>query len=246
MSVALSAPDTPLEGAPGRGRLVADELEARAARHRALGEPHRLAVVDALRHRDRTPGELATVTGLASNLLAFHLATLEDAGLVARGRSEGDARRRYVRLTAAARRHPSPVPPPTGDRVLFVCTHNASRSQLGAALWTARTGAEAWSAGRQPTTEVDPTTVRVARARGLDLSGAAPRSYAQVQAAAAPDLVISVCDRAGEAEPPFADVPRLHWSIPDPLGRGQDQVEAAHDELASRIDALLRDREVAA
>lgn len=243
MSVATPGRTGPLEGRP-----VDDDLEARAARHRALGEPHRLAVVDALRHRDLTPGALANVTGLPSNLLAFHLAALEDAGMVVRGRSEGDARRRYVRLTAAARRHPSPVRPPTGERVLFVCTHNASRSQLGAALWAARTGGDAWSAGRRPADEVDPTTVRVARARGLDLAGAQPRSYAQLQAAdgPAPDLVISVCDRAGEAEPPFGDVTRLHWSIPDPLGRGRAAVEAAHDELASRIEALLRDREVTA
>jgi protein-tyrosine-phosphatase len=221
-------------------------LAARAARHRALGEPHRLALIDALRHTDRTPSELAEVTGLPSNLLAFHLDALEEAGLVVRGRSEGDGRRRYVRLTADARRDPSPVPPPVGDRVLFVCTHNASRSQLAAALWTQRTGVRADSAGRQPAERVDPTTVTVARDRGLDLGDATPRSYAQLDAIGTPELIISVCDRAGEADVPFVDVPRLHWSVPDPLGHGRARVEAAHDELRARIDALLRDREVAA
>jgi DNA-binding transcriptional ArsR family regulator len=55
------------------------DLTRRAARHRALGDPHRLAIVDALRLSDRTPTELAEVTGLGSNLVAFHLRKLEVA-----------------------------------------------------------------------------------------------------------------------------------------------------------------------
>lgn len=213
--------------------------------HRALGDPHRLAVVDALQLGDRTPGELAELTGLSSNLLAFHLEVLEEVGLVARGRSEGDGRRRYVRLVATVPDVPASVAPGAARHVLFVCTRNASRSQLAAALWTARTGRPASSAGREPADRVDPTTVAVARAAGLDLAAAAPHGFDALDTT--PDLVVTVCDRAGEADDlPFADVPRLHWSVPDPVGRDRAAVEAAHRDLASRVERLAGLLEVAA
>lgn len=216
--------------------VVGDDLVRRAARHRALGDPHRLAIVDALRLSDRTPTELAEVTGLGSNLVAFHLGKLEDAAVVRRTTSEGDARRRYVRLDPAALRDLAGAPAPvTAERVLFVCTRNASRSQLAAALWTARTGAAATSAGSEPAPHVDPVTVEVARAHGLDLGAAVPRGYDAV--GVVPDLVVSVCDRAGEAVPPFR-APRLHWSVPDPVGGTRADVEAVFAELRSRVDVL--------
>ena len=219
------------------------ERARRAARHRALGDVHRLAIVDALRHTDLAPSELSEATGLASNLVAFHLNTLEDAGVVVRTASQGDGRRRYVRLVPGL-----PVEPSgralTAERVLFVCTRNASRSQLGAALWTARTGRPASSVGREPASAVDPLTVAVAREHGLDLSGAVPHGYDAVTET--PDLVITVCDRAGEAQLPVRGVPRLHWSVPDPVGGSRADVEAAHRDLELRIHALVAGGGVAA
>src|SRR4051794_23327028 len=120
-----------------------DGLIVRARMHAALGEPVRLAIVDQLTLGDASPGELAAVTGLATNLLAHHLKVLDDAGLIRRARSEGDRRRSYVQLrwdpaTVAALAGPGgpsaggrpagPVP-----RVVFVCTHNSARSQLAVA-----------------------------------------------------------------------------------------------------------------
>jgi ArsR family transcriptional regulator, arsenate/arsenite/antimonite-responsive transcriptional repressor / arsenate reductase (thioredoxin) len=221
--------------------------EHRAARFRALGDPRRLAIVDALRWSDRTPSELSAATGLPSNLLAFHLGALEEVGLVRRTPSEGDARRRYVRLVSPCPLEfdpdlaPAPGAPDdlpavgTVDEVLFVCRRNASRSQLAAALWTARTGRRGVSAGSEPAEVVDAVTVEVAAAHGLDLTRAAPRGYDEV--ADRPDLVVSVCDRAGEGAPPFA-VPRLHWSIPDPTPGDRAQVEAVHTDLAGRVERL--------
>jgi ArsR family transcriptional regulator, arsenate/arsenite/antimonite-responsive transcriptional repressor / arsenate reductase (thioredoxin) len=55
-----------------------------------------------------------------------------------------------------------------------------------------------------------------------------------------PDLVVSVCDRAHEQHADPADVPRLHWSIPDPVGRGDEAFEAAFGQLSERIDRLAR------
>jgi len=108
--------------------------------HAALAEPARLAIVDDLASSDRSPKELGERLGLLSNLLAHHLDVLEQVGLIVRSSSEGDGRRKYVRLVRG------PLASlqitgrqPRGD-LLFLCSHNSARSQLAAALWTARTG----------------------------------------------------------------------------------------------------------
>lgn len=207
----------------------------RAAAHRALGDEHRLAIVDRLWLDDLTPAELERETGLRSNLLAFHLGVLEQAGLVRRQRSQGDRRRRYVSLTAAALPHAAPVADHVARCVLFVCTHNAARSQLAAALWRSRTGRPAASAGTRPAARVHPDAVAVAAAHGLDLTDAVPRHVRDV--GRGHDLVVSVCDRAHEAGRIGAAQHR-HWSIPDPIGRGRSQVERAFLRLADRIDRL--------
>lgn len=212
------------------------DREGRTAVHHALGDVHRLAMVDALWVSDRTPTELRQLTGLESNLLAFHLDVLEKAGLLGRHRSQGDGRRRYVTLhTDLLREYAAPAVPRGPGEVLFVCSHNAARSQLAAALWTATTGEPSLSAGTEPATVVHPLAVRVARAHGLDLSGAAPRSYEQVEVE--PSLVVSVCDRARESALPF-DVPTVHWSVRDPVGGRPADFERAFSIIQERVGRL--------
>lgn len=210
-------------------------LARRAAVHHALGDERRLAIVDALRLSDHTPGELAALTGIGSNLVAFHLDVLEDAGLIERTRSEGDARRRYVRLRLAAVAELGPSPVISAEQVLFVCTHNAARSQLAAALWERATGRPAGSAGQRPATAVHPLAVATAGRHGIDLTAARPHGYDAVDGT--PDLVVSVCDRAREAGVPF-EVPALHWSVPDPIEGGPQDFEHAYRQLAMRIELL--------
>jgi ArsR family transcriptional regulator, arsenate/arsenite/antimonite-responsive transcriptional repressor / arsenate reductase (thioredoxin) len=220
----------------------APSLARRAAVHHALGDVHRLAIVDALRLSDRTPSELGTVTATASNLLAHHLDVLEAAGVITRASSQGDGRRRYVRLRADVLRELArPVGALVADEVLFVCTHNAARSQLAAGLWQRRTGRPARSAGHRPADAVHPLAREVAAAHGIDLTGV-PQGYDTI--ASPPDLVVSVCDRAHEAGVPF-DVPTLHWSVPDPSTGDRCAFEAAFEELADRIDVLATSAEVA-
>jgi ArsR family transcriptional regulator, arsenate/arsenite/antimonite-responsive transcriptional repressor / arsenate reductase (thioredoxin) len=211
------------------------DLVRRAAVHRALGDERRLAIVDALRLSDRTPGELAALAGIGSNLLAFHLDVLEEVGLIERTPSEGDARRRYVRLRLAVVSELGPPPALVAEQVLFVCTHNAARSQLAAALWERTTGRPAGSAGQRPAAAVHPLAVATAGRHGIDLSAARPHGYDAI--ASTPDLVVSVCDRAREAGLPF-DVPTLHWSVPDPIDGGPQEFEAAYGQLATRIELL--------
>ncbi|MFG3708212.1 helix-turn-helix domain-containing protein [Micromonospora sp. NPDC047670] len=211
-------------------------LSARARIHAALGEPARLAIVDALLLGDASPGEIAQTLRLPTNLVAHHVKVLTDAGLVARSRSEGDRRRTYLRLCPAALATLTPPPLDEARRVVFVCTHNSARSQLAAALWTWRTHAPAASAGTAPAPRVHPRAVAVARRHGLRLD---PVGTAHVDdVVRAEDLVVAVCDNAHEdLTGPVR--PRLHWSVPDPVRVDTDEAfEAAYAELEARVDRL--------
>lgn len=222
-------------------RDLPGDLRARAAVHAALGEPVRLAIVEALARSDRAPSELAAMFELPTNLLAHHLAVLERVGLVERSVSSGDRRRRYVRATVGAddfvaRTDTGRVGRTTG--ALFVCTHNSARSQLAAAIWRRRTGASAASAGTHPADRVHPGAMAAARRRGLDLETAEPRRLTDHDVASA-ELVVTVCDRAHEE----IDLPvtALHWSVPDPVGSSEpDPFGRAADVLERRIHALVR------
>ncbi|MFZ4518432.1 MAG: helix-turn-helix domain-containing protein [Microthrixaceae bacterium] len=216
-----------------------DDLTTRAARHAALGDPVRLAVVDELVVSDRAPVELCRRLGLGSNLLAHHLDVLESAGLVGRSRSGGDGRRRYVHLHRGAfddllHGHGTGRIPLEG-RVLFVCTRNSARSQLAAALWGPLTGGRAASAGTEPADRVHRGAVAAARRAGLDLSAARP---ARLDDAPAADLIVTVCDRAHEE---LGDRDGwLHWSVPDPVpARTARSFDATVAELRARIGALV-------
>ena len=82
--------------------MVEMSLAQRAAIHGVLADRHRLEIVDELAMSDRSPSELGISLGIGSNLLAHHLRVLEEAGIVERLASAGDARRRYVRLVPDA------------------------------------------------------------------------------------------------------------------------------------------------
>src|SRR6201996_57641 len=104
------------------------ELERRAAVHAALADPARLAITDALADGDASPSELAGMLAMPSNLLAHHLNVLEETGLVARHRSEGDRRRTYLRLVPGVLDVLAGAPGPPGraaTRGLFGCTANS-------------------------------------------------------------------------------------------------------------------------
>lgn len=209
----------------------------RAGLHRALGDPARVTIVDALAVSDRTPGELRALAGMDWNLLGFHLHTLEEAGLIERHASEGDRRRRYVRLRPGVLDALAPpAVAPLVHRPLFVCTRNSARSQFAAALWRKTTGGRAASAGSSPADLVHPLAVEVAADYGLDLSRARPRGYEQVRFD--PDAVVSVCDRASEGGIPF-DRPWIHWSVPDPASGDRSRFEAAFSDIAGRVARLV-------
>jgi protein-tyrosine-phosphatase len=212
----------------------------RARIHAALGDPHRLRIVDELAVSDRTFHELAALTGLPGNAAAHHLGVLESAGLVERRVSEGDRRRRYISLRRGRLADITLNPRIDAPAVLFVCTHNSARSQFAAALWRQRTGDIADSAGLDPAKRVHPEAIRTAADLGVDLTEAVPKAYDSVTES--PGLVVSVCDRAREAGLPF-EAPSIHWSVPDPVRAGTAPAfRSAFLEIADRVDALADQR----
>lgn len=211
-----------------------DALELRAERHAALGDPVRLSIVDELTVSDRAPVELRRRLGIESNLLAHHLDVLERVGFIERSRSSGDGRRRYVHLRPGAFAEFALRPRVKPGPALFVCSANSARSQLAAALWQARTGQPATSAGTHPASRVHPGAVAAAKRAGLDLSGATPHSLSGRHSG----LVVTVCDRAHEELAPAEGW--LHWSVPDPVPVGTKAAfDATLAELDHRIGSLL-------
>ena len=210
------------------------DLEERAGVHAALGDPTRLTIVDLLVTSDRSPGEIGRRLGVPSNLLTHHLDVLERAGVVARVRSTGDRRRRYVTLRADAAPLATGTSALGADRVVFVCTANSARSLLACELWRARSDVPATSGGTEPAAAAHPGAARAARRAGVELRGQ-PGPIPELHRG---DLVVTVCDRARERLESggrrHADAERLHWSVPDPV------VDGEFDTALERIDGRVR------
>jgi protein-tyrosine-phosphatase/DNA-binding HxlR family transcriptional regulator len=221
-------------------------LVRRAAVHAALGDPGRLAIVDALLLGEASPTELQRLLDMPSNLLAHHVGTLEKVGVLTRHRSEADRRRTYLTLAPGAFDTLHPVKVHDAVRVVFVCTHNSARSQLAAALWNDTSPVPATSAGTHPAPAVHPGTLAAARRHHVRLAPAPPRHLDDVLRPdtadrGSADLVITVCDAAHEelaAHIALADTHRgrLHWSIPDPARTGEDTAfDRVVTDLTDRI-----------
>jgi protein-tyrosine-phosphatase len=212
----------------------------RAAIHAALGDPHRLAICDELTLSDRSPSELARKLGLPSNLLAHHLNVLARARLLETIRSAGDGRRHYVRLRRESLLGIGPgVPQLRAASILFVCTGNSARSPLAVAIWRGCSKVPALSAGTRPAERVHPLALAAAARHGLDLAGSVPRAVEMV--GLMPGLIVTVCDEAHEELRGMDDVPRLHWSIPDPAASGRRRAfDATVEALRNRIEPLSR------
>jgi ArsR family transcriptional regulator, arsenate/arsenite/antimonite-responsive transcriptional repressor / arsenate reductase (thioredoxin) len=209
-------------------------LTARAAVHAALADPARLLITDTLLAGDASPSELAALLAMPSNLLAHHLRVLEQAGIIARRRSEGDQRRTYLRLIPGPLDTLTGPPPRAARRVLFVCTANAARSHLAAALWRQASTVPAASAGTNPAERIDPGAVEAARRHRVPMRRLRPRHLSQVRQDG--DLVITVCDLAREE---LGQQVAVHWSVSDPVPAGDPgSFDAAVTDLAGRVARL--------
>lgn len=125
-------------------------------------------------------------------------------------------------------------------RVLFLCTANSARSQLGEAL-LAHAGGDlvtTASAGSRPGAGPHPLAIAVLRERGIAWEGKTSKGIDAV--AGTPwDLVITVCDAARDECPVLPGFGAAHWGLPDPACGDIDGFRAVADELQRRIDQLL-------
>jgi len=122
--------------------------------------------------------------------------------------------------------------------VLFVCTHNAGRSQMAAALLDHQAAGRVHvtSAGSQPADQLNPAVVAAMAEIGLDISDEFPKplTTGKVQAA---DVVITM--GCGDACPIYPGKRYEDWDLPDPAGLPVEQVRPIRDAIATRVQALL-------
>ncbi|MFB9658753.1 arsenate reductase ArsC [Glycomyces mayteni] len=122
--------------------------------------------------------------------------------------------------------------------VLFVCVHNAGRSQMAAGWLTHLAGdrIEVRSAGSAPADEVNPAAVEAMREVGIDISAEAPKILT-VDAVEASDVCITM--GCGDACPVFPGKRYLDWNLDDPAGQGVEAVRPIRDEIKARVEALI-------
>jgi arsenate reductase (thioredoxin) len=123
-------------------------------------------------------------------------------------------------------------------RALFVCLHNAGRSQMSAALWELA-GHEARSAGTTPADRVHPEVVEVMEELDIDLSDRVPKKLTNEMAEWAEVVVTMGC---GDECPYIPGKRYLDWDLPDPKGRPIEEVRAIRDDIAARLRELASSR----
>jgi arsenate reductase len=128
---------------------------------------------------------------------------------------------------------------------LFVCLHNAGRSQMSQALFerAAEGRHRALSAGTTPGERVHPEVVEVMRELGIELSGRVPRALT-VELARQADVVVTM--GCGDACPYIPGKRDVDWDLPDPKGRPIDEVRATRDEIQRRVSTLVAELDDAA
>ncbi|MGG2461764.1 arsenate reductase ArsC [Streptomyces sp. RGM 3693] len=124
--------------------------------------------------------------------------------------------------------------------VLFVCVHNAGRSQMAAAFLTHLAGdrVEVRSAGSAPADTVNPAVVQAMSEVGIDISAEVPKVLT-TEAVQASDVVITM--GCGDTCPVFPGKRYLDWQLPDPAGQGIDAVRPIRDEIEQHIRGLIDD-----
>ncbi|WP_030808654.1 arsenate reductase ArsC [Streptomyces sp. NRRL S-337] len=129
---------------------------------------------------------------------------------------------------------------PSAERpsVLFVCVHNAGRSQMGAAFLTHLAGdrVEVRSAGSAPADSVNPAVVEAMKEVGIDISAQTPKLLT-AESVQSSDVVITM--GCGDVCPVFPGKRYLDWQLDDPAGQGVEAVRPIRDAIEQRVRGLL-------
>ena len=124
--------------------------------------------------------------------------------------------------------------------VLFVCTHNAGRSQMAAALLNREAAGRVRvsSAGSQPASELNPAVVQAMAEVGIDISAEFPKTLTDGQVRAA-DIVITM--GCGDTCPVYPGKRYLDWELPDPAGLDLAAMRPIRDEIQQRVAVLIQE-----
>ncbi|WP_454113692.1 arsenate reductase ArsC [Microbacterium maritypicum] len=122
--------------------------------------------------------------------------------------------------------------------VLFVCVHNAGRSQMAAGYLQSFAGdrVEVLSAGSAPKDQINPVAVNAMAEEGIDIAGGTPKLLT-VDAVHESDVVITM--GCGDACPIFPGKRYEDWELDDPAGQGIDAVRPIRDEIRARVETLI-------
>jgi protein-tyrosine-phosphatase len=127
--------------------------------------------------------------------------------------------------------------------VLFLCVHNAGRSQMALGWFNhlARDKAVAWSGGSEPGSEINPSAIAAMREVGIDITGEFPKPWTDEIVRAADVVVTMGC---GDACPYFPGKRYEDWELDDPAGQDLDAVRPIRDDIGNRVRALLASLDV--
>jgi len=127
---------------------------------------------------------------------------------------------------------------PTNPSAMFVCVHNAGRSQMAAGYMRYLSGGavEVRSAGSMPADEINPAAVEAMLEEGIDIRAEKPKVLT-TEAVQASDVVITM--GCGDACPYYPGKRYEDWKLDDPAGQGVDAVRPIRDEIRRRVEALL-------
>ena len=127
---------------------------------------------------------------------------------------------------------------PDKPNILFVCVHNAGRSQMAAGYLTHLAGEaiEVRSAGSAPADSVNPIVIEAMREEGIDIANQNPKIL-NTDAVQASDVVITM--GCGDACPFFPGKRYLDWQLDDPAGQGLDAVRPIRNEIRRRVEKLI-------
>lgn len=128
----------------------------------------------------------------------------------------------------------------TRPTVLFVCVHNAGRSQMAAGWLTALAGdrIDVRSAGSEPADQINPVAVQAMREVGIDIAGEAPMLLTTDSVQRADVVVTMGC---GDTCPFFPGKRYEDWTLTDPAGQSIDVVRSVRDDIKTRVEALVSD-----